>query len=238
MNPTWPDNYPDKIALKREARTMAEVFAEALLAHVPPDQVAGIYWKGSAQKEWTSPVDYVPELSDVDIHVLFVDEAVEERYLGAAEQGLKVQEEVERRYAAKIPKPLHLPRPQLIVLNRMLKDPDYVGPASGTVTTLFGREMEHGGVGEPARVHDIARRQLLELAEAIRAFPMQAVDKPGKFLWQMLRQIVWRVSPAVPKVLVLDGVDPDEAWGLNRTGAILRLGSAGRKELADRKSVV
>ncbi len=70
MDPSWPDDYPDKTALKREARAMAEAFAEALLAHVPSEHVAGIYWKGSAQKEWTTPIDYVPELSDVDIHVL------------------------------------------------------------------------------------------------------------------------------------------------------------------------
>ncbi len=232
MDPSWPDDYPDKTALKREARAMAEAFAEALLAHVPSEHVAGIYWKGSAQKEWTTPIDYVPELSDVDIHVLFADDSVEARYLGAAEQGLRVQEDVECRYCARVPKPIHMARPQLMVLNRLLKDPDYVGPATGTVTTLFGRQMEHGGVGDPARARDIARRQLLGLADAVRAFPMQVVDKPGKLLWQMLRQIVWQVSPTGPKVLVLDGADPDEAWALNRTGVVLRLESSGRKSLA------
>ena len=55
---------------------MVASIVEALLRQIPSSEVAGIYFKGSAQKRWDSPVDYVPEVSDVDIHVLLRDDDV------------------------------------------------------------------------------------------------------------------------------------------------------------------
>lgn len=91
---------------------MAEVFIQALLEAVPEGKVAGIYVKGSVLKPWDSPLDYVPELSDVDIHVLFADDAFAGAGLASVERSLAVGARSVRLYAEQVPRPLHLPRVQ------------------------------------------------------------------------------------------------------------------------------
>ena len=59
----------------------------------------------------------MPELSDVDVHVWLHGEdeiAADGISLDAA---LRVQAAIERAYAERVPEPLHLPRPQIILLN-------------------------------------------------------------------------------------------------------------------------
>ena len=69
MTSDWPVNYPSKSALRREVQAAIDSWVEVLLDRLPDGAVRGIYFKGSAQKAWDSPVDYVPELSDVDLHL-------------------------------------------------------------------------------------------------------------------------------------------------------------------------
>ena len=60
---------------------MAESIVEALLDEIPPEEIRGIYLMGSGQKEWDSPIDYVPEISDVDIHIQFYSDTVWRQYI-------------------------------------------------------------------------------------------------------------------------------------------------------------
>ena len=232
MTPPWGPGYPDKTVLRHEVQCMANAFVEVLLEVVPKGRIEGIHFKGSAQKTWDSPIDYVPELSDVDIHVLFADDSDVERHLGTAEQAMQIQAEVEKRYFAELRDPVHVARPQLIVLNHLLKQADYLGSPKGSVTALYGPEPPEPDYDDLARVHDIAHRQLTELEAYLEHFPLHVVDKPGKYLRQSLRQIVWRVSPIGPKVLVLHGVAPEEAWGMNRTAIVEALMTLGEERLA------
>ena len=94
---------------------MVEAFTEVLLEEVPRSEIEGIYCKGSVLKDWDSPLDYVPELSDVDIHLLLCDDGAEERYLGSVEQALRIQSRVEERYFSRAPQRLHVPRTQLLI---------------------------------------------------------------------------------------------------------------------------
>jgi len=75
MSYAWSSHYPDPRVLKTEAFFMAEAFTEVLLEEIPDPDIVGIYCKGSVLKDWDSPLDYVPELSDVDIHILFHDDS-------------------------------------------------------------------------------------------------------------------------------------------------------------------
>jgi len=229
----WDEGYPSKEVLRREVKCLTDVFTEVFLETMGADAIEGIYFKGSAQKAWDSPVDYVPEISDVDLHVLFADEAAVGTHLGTAEQALAVCAEVERRFEAKTPMPVHHPRPQLIVLNHLEVQDDYLGPAEGTVTTLHGAAPHWGDYTDTERLRDIARRQLLELTEYSQRFPLRAVDKPARYVWELLRHIVWNVSPVAPKVLILRGVPPEDAWRINRTALLPRLCEVGEEALAE-----
>ena len=74
---------------------MAECFVSVLLDRIPSDEVRGVYIKGSAQKQWESPLNYVPEISDVDMHLWFHGDDTWKTHLGTVSQALEVQRRVE-----------------------------------------------------------------------------------------------------------------------------------------------
>jgi hypothetical protein len=236
MTIPWDKRYPDAAALRREVEYMVEAFVAALFQKAPQSEVAGVYFKGSAQKEWDSPLDYVPELSDVDVHVLFEDDEAEARYLGSAEQALELAAAAEAAYFAKFPRPVHVPRPQLLVLNSVISEPDFVQTPAEAITVLHGRDYPEGSPFEAEKIKTLDAKRLAGEAEYLSRFPMQAVDKPAKYLWEALRGMVWRVSPTAPRALYLLGVRFAEAWTANRTRLVALLEGRGESDLASRYS--
>jgi hypothetical protein len=234
MNITWDKRYPDAAALRREVECMVGAYVDELLRKIPESELAGMYFKGSAQKEWTSPLDYVPELSDVDVHVLFGDDEGAVKYLGSPEQALELQAAVEAAYLAEVPRPLHVPRPQLLVLNSLLNDADFVQTPAEAITVLRGRHYPEGAPLEADRVRALDAKRLSGQAEYITRFPMHAVDKPAKYLREALRGIVWRVSPTGPRALHLLGASFAEVWTANRTRVVALLEELDEREFADR----
>jgi hypothetical protein len=236
MDLSWDERYPDPTALRREVEAMVAAYVDALRGSVPDAEIAGIYFKGSAQKEWNSPLDYVPELSDVDVHVLLADDEAAEEYLGTPEQALELQAAAEAAYFAKVPEPTHVPRPQLIVLNSVIEEPDFVPTPAEAITVLHGGDYPAGAPLSHEKLKDIDARRLAGEAAYLARFPMHAVDKPALYLREALRGMVWRVSPAAPRVLYLLGVPFAEAWTANRTRLVALLEEAGERGLAARYS--
>ena len=235
--PTWDKRYPDPDRLRDEVERLAESFVEALLDSIPRSEVRGIYLKGSAKKRWDSPLDYVPEISDVDMHIWFHGDNTWRRHLGTLSQAMEVQRKVELRYRSKISQPLHEPRPQLIVMNKMMaKFDDFVFSPRSTVRVLFGEVYPLGDYSDKDRIRRGDCRRLIENAEYLGVLPLQVVDRPGRYLWDSLRALVWRVSPSGPRVLHLAGVETEEAWSLNRTGVVSSLRRLGQNSMADHYS--
>jgi len=234
MNIIWDERYPDPAALRREVECMVGAYVDALLRKVPKSELAGIYFKGSAQKRWESPLDYVPELSDVDVHILFGDDEAEAKYLGTPEQALELQAAAEAAYFAKVPRPVHVPRPQLLVLNPFINEADFMQTPAEAITVVYGRDYPEGAPLEPEKVKTLDAKRLAGEAEYLARFPMRVSDKPAKYLWEALRGIVWRVSPTGPRVLYLLGVPFADAWTANRTGVVALLEDLGESEFADR----
>ena len=73
--PEWDARFPDRKRLRAEAHGLADCVRDQLLARIPEIEIRGVYLKGSSVKAWESPLDYVPEISDVDIHVWFRNDA-------------------------------------------------------------------------------------------------------------------------------------------------------------------
>ena len=179
MSDSWTNAYPDPAILHREVDAMAEAIVEVLLEAVPNDEIAGIYMKGSGHKHWDSPLDYVPELSDVDVHLHFHNDDDMDRRVGCLETALELQERLERAFHAKAPAPLHYPRPQLTNVNELRRWLDYVPSPRTTVKTLYGEPYPIGDYSDPVRLRELDRQRLLEQAEPLAKLPYQAVDKPG-----------------------------------------------------------
>jgi len=221
--PCWDGRFPHPTVLREEVDAMLGAIAEALLEAIPESCIGGIYFKGSAHKEWDSPLDYVPELSDLDIHLLFSDDSAIETYLGTVEQGLRVQQSMERKYRARRPNPIHVPRPQVSVLNRLLKEDDFVPSPPETVTVLRGIPYPVPDLSDPDKIRLIDCKRLLEHEEFLKTWPLRVIDTPSQYLVTRLWGVVWQVSPVGPRVAHLLGASTAEAWSTNRTRLVQML---------------
>ena len=198
--PAWDASFPDPARLRGEIDAMVDSFLEVLLSELPEETIRGIYLKGSGHKEWDSPIDYVPEVSDVDIHVQFHDDDDWRMHLGALDQALRINREVERAYLSRIADPLHLPRPQLIVVNRMEQQIEVVPSPRATVRTLYGEEYPLADYSDPDAIRRIECDRLqADVAYLADDYPLHIIDRFGKYVAEGLRALAWRVSPVGPR---------------------------------------
>jgi hypothetical protein len=147
-------------------------------------------------------------------------------------QALDIQARAEWRFLEMVPRPCHFPLPQLLVLNRLLQNVDYVPSPKKSVVVLYGRDFEEPDYGDGSAVRETDRRRLLEPETVLQGLPHQAVDRPSRYLWHLLRLLSWRVAPTGPRVLDLLGVPPERAWSINRTSIVGLLQEVGETELA------
>jgi hypothetical protein len=236
MDISWDERYPDAAVLRREVECMVGAYVDALLRKVPESELAGVYFKGSAQKEWDSPLDYVPELSDVDVHVLFATDEGAAKYLGTPEQALELQAAAEAAYFAEVPRPVHVPRPQLLVLNNVVGAEDFMPTPRAAITVLHGRAYAEDAPPDLDKVKALDAKRLAGEAEYIKRFPMHVIDKPAAYLRVALRAMVWRVSPTAPRALCLLGVPFVDTWTANRTRLVALLEDLGERDFAVRYS--
>lgn len=202
---------------------MLSALIDALTQGVPPERWRGLYFKGSASKVWHAPCDYVPELSDLDLQVWLHDEADAARF-NSTEAGLHFAERTEHGYQARISQPLHWPRPQLLILNARIKEPNW---ARSIVAVLYG-EVYPGAAPDPmldAQALRDVTAQALELGESL-------LDKPGPYTWAALRAINYRLSPAPARLLSALGAG-EWAWGQPRSVLLEELRSRGLAEVAE-----
>jgi hypothetical protein len=210
---------------------MAESFRDALFEAFAPDEIVSVFLKGSSRKHWDSPIDYVPEFSDVDIHVRFRDEPAPGHHYVSLDVSLRIQEALERGFRCRVPDPIHVPRVQFIPVNVLERDPLYVASPGSTVETLFGREYESAYIGEDAG-RSRSRQLLLDQRPFLTDLGDHVADKPEHHLWDVLRQLPWRVGPAGPRVLELLDTPHVEAWSCNRSRVVRLLEERGQTALA------
>lgn len=229
----WPPEYPADV-LRAETRAMADAWTEVLLATLPDGAVRAIHFKGSALKRWDTPIDYVPELSDVDVHLALTSDADEAR-LDEMSAAFEVNTRVLDAYRRRVPSALHLPKPQLVITNRLEQDPTVLPSPASTVETLFGEAYPGAPLTEDQRAISLerGRETLLAARDFATALPLRVIDRPGVHVAQLLGEIGWRVSPTAPRVLELLGVPYEEAWTLNRTELVRALRERGRDVLAE-----
>ena len=211
---------------------MAESIVEALLDEIPPEEIRGIYLMGSGQKEWDSPIDYVPEISDVDIHIQFYSNTVWRQYIGTVPLAIEIQHKVEMLFLSKISKPLHTPRPQLLVINKMMHEFGFVYSPRHAVRVLYGEEYPIADYSDPNYSRPGDCDKLMNDEAYLTDFSLHLIDRPGKYVWESLRPLVWRVAPVGPRVLHISGADTEIAWSVNRTHIVSMLQELGQPELA------
>ncbi|MCC6236491.1 MAG: hypothetical protein IT299_02830 [Dehalococcoidia bacterium] len=229
---TWPPHCPPE-RLRLETRAMADACVEVLTS-VLGSRVRAIHWKGSALKAWDSPIDYVPGLSDVDIHLLLAADA-DEAALSTMDRALEVNAAVLEAFRRRVPDPLHVPKPQLVLANRLDREPGILPSPAATVTTLYGEPYEDRTLTEEEQAVSLRRdrEELLAPRAFIEALPLRVIDRPGPYLEPLLNELNWRVSPVAPRVVELAGTPYAETWSMNRTRLVSALIEAGQPSLAE-----
>lgn len=229
MHCGWTNDYPDPKVLRQEVAAMVDTIVAVLRARVP--SLRGLYLKGSAQKQWDSPVDYVPEMSDVDIHLLLDEAEGATEAPAEMDAALAIQAELEEEYGRRVPRPIHTPRPQFVNLNQLLKDPRYSPTPEAVVQRLWGDPYPDAHWDEQhERV--LARDRLMDQADTPAWLKLRVLDRPGVYLLPVLRDLNWRVSPVAPRVLLLKRLPCGDVWSWNRTQLVAQLLEAGETELA------
>ncbi|HKZ41350.1 MAG TPA: hypothetical protein VJ044_10340, partial [Candidatus Hodarchaeales archaeon] len=156
------------------------------------------YAKGSAVKPWESNIDYVPILSDLDIHILLENPHktfFTEGTTNAIETALQNSEKYETLFFEANPGNAHLPRIQVMFIEDLKLDPNYVPPLEEQCRMIIGqwKALEYPSEDE-IRLRD--KKSLLAQDEFIRQLPKKIFDRTDLDFWQTLRQISWRVSPS------------------------------------------
>ena len=194
------------------------------------DRIEYAVLKGSAVKPWDTPADYVPVISDLDIHIgtrggqpLFPQ--TREGFL----YSLDTTRIIEERFMELRPKPLHIPRPQVVVMKE--EHVDWLPEKPGEVVPLYGETpLKPEEPVDHLRARDLA--ELQGLGPLLDRLPEQVIDRVDLEYYRVLRMLCYVVSPSPVRVLSQRHPDPKRLWTLNRTGVIRELCEYGFEELA------
>ena len=190
------------------------------------------YTKGSAVKSMEAAIDYVPELSDIDIHVKF-NEFPGSNESEKLKRSLCISKAFRQRYFNSVDNPIHIPRAQVTFIDQLEKLPGYITPILSDVKLLFGEPnlaLIHSIQGKKWR--EIDKRNLLQEGEFLPNFYRSAIDLNTLAYWKLLRRLSWRVSPSIARFLS-QSENPKEIWECNRSGLLKKLQMKGCKNLAD-----
>lgn len=181
------------------------------------------YAKGSAVKDWDSAIDYVPILSDIDIHLSVNDV---DSFLGsnyeAVELGLELPKLYEERYVEQNPDHLHIPRTQIMLIEQLKNFVDYVIPDYNSVKFIKGSKSMLGSFKIPTtrEIRGIDKKKILDEKSYIDKIPFSVLDRTGLDQWQFMRQMSWRISPMPVRLLSQIVEAPFYLWNENRTNLV------------------
>jgi hypothetical protein len=181
------------------------------------DRIDYVYTKGSSMKKWDSPIDYVPVLGDVDIHILLKDD--EDLFSGNRERfeaAMRFSQRFEDRFYELEPDPLHFPRSQLIHVNQYKNENWFVMPRAEDVQPLIG-DFQPANLPSIKTIRQIDLKNLVDLEEYLQWLPMGTMDRAGFDFWSLIRRMLWRVSPAPVRLISQTHDNPLDVWNWNRT---------------------
>ncbi|MHA1633833.1 MAG: hypothetical protein ACTSUZ_04675 [Candidatus Thorarchaeota archaeon] len=212
-----PD-YSDMMGKAREdIHCATEVWVEALQEILGP-RLESIYSKGSANKSWDSHIDYVPIISDVDIHITLNDsKPLFGNYSDDFDKAVKVSQWCEEEFCRRRPDHLHIPRMQVIDTHALKEGGTYTPPRPQDIKVLFGEPPLPKRLPSPETIRKGDMERIIEEREYIFESSRRIFDRSGLDLWVVIRVMTWKVSPSPVRLLTQDHPDPIDVWSWNRT---------------------
>ena len=155
-------------------------------------------------------------------------------HLDTVPQALAMQAGIEACFRERIARPIHHPRLQLIVMNRVIEELEgFVYSPRSTVTVLHGEAYPEADYSDPDAIRRFDASDLIEKAAWVDQMHPPRRRQAGIYAREALRQLVWRVAPAGPLALHISGLDTEQVWTLNRTRVTAALEDLGLGDLAD-----
>lgn len=200
-----------------------------LFVEIWNEDIEYAYAKGSGVKKWDSLIDYVPILSDLDIHVMYKEYPVifnNKDLFSNIDQASNIVKEYENRFRSLNKNPLHLPRMQITILNKYLNDEEFNIIKIKANNKLLIDNSDHyvneysndNTKFDLSKIRNIDRKRLVENKEFFNSLPEKLFDRTELDLWNITRRMNWRVSPTPIRLLTqLEHIDPMDAWTWNRT---------------------
>ena len=227
--PDW-----DSLMTRAKRDVLASVEAwKAVLSETLGDQLSYAYAKGSALKRWDSPIDYVPILSDVDVHInLKQDDSLFAASEDPFSDSLDMSLSYEREFLKRNPEHLHVPRSQVIVIDRLMKLVDFVPADLNQVRILIGNPPQDE-LPTQERIRAIDRKNIFQLEEFLERMPHRVNDRVGMDFWQLIREMSFRVSPTPVRLLSQTHDSPLVLWSMNRSEICRELDASGYGEIVD-----
>ncbi len=208
---------------RKDVRTCLTIWKNILLEEFP-EKIEVIYSKGSACKPWTSAIDYVPIISDVDIHVRFTNSNQKGplNHL-SLDKALDISQQYENLFLNKRKESLHLPRTQIVSVNKLIEDSSFIFPRSEDILLLYGwYDSQNLVVDDTIRALD--KENVLTDFKYLENVPGSVFDRTGLDYWSLFRRINWRISPAPVRLLTqMLPISPYEIWTWNRSKIVREL---------------
>lgn len=197
------------------------------------EKIEYMYSKGSATKEWGSLIDYVPIISDVDIHIkIHEDATLFENLTDAFINSIGVSQTYEDIFVEKNTNHLHIPRTQIVNMSDIKNSESFIFPKIENVRVLMGKYPKFKD--KPADfIRRIDRFNLIEQEDFLATLPKTIIDRTGIDLWTLIRRMVWRVSPSPIRLLTQTHDEPMDLWNFNRTELVAILEEKGYEQIAE-----
>ncbi|MHA2251284.1 MAG: hypothetical protein ACXAD7_13055 [Candidatus Kariarchaeaceae archaeon] len=223
---------------KKDVETSLKIWSQVLIDYFD-HQIELVYVKGSAIKEWNGFIDYVPILSDIDIHIKIKQN--EEKTINKLDYtiALDISSEYERRFKDQCL--CHIPRTQIIFINQLQEQIEYIPPHKESVRILLDRcisldnEFLNSRSSKYSKefIREVDHKRLEEEQEFLQKVPFSIMDRSGIDHWTTIRRICWRVSPAPVRLLTQLSDNVSNLWMMNRTQIMGELRTRGLDSIAN-----
>ena len=227
-----PDYFELMAKAKEDTQCAAEVWRD-ILPEVLGSRLESMYTKGSASKHWDSHIDYVPTISDVDIHITIKnDKPLFGNYSDDFDKAIEISHQCEEEFIRRRPDHLHIPRMQVIETRFLKQHVRYTPPRLQDVVVLFGEPKipKRMPKADAIRANDL--ENIMDLKEYLTDFPRSMFDRTGLDWWTTIRPMTWRVSPTPVRIITQTHPNPIDVWSWNRTKIHAALLERGYEKLA------
>lgn len=208
-------------SIKKDITLSIDVW-KTLLNDFAKDDVEYLFTKGSSAKKWESDIDYVPIISDVDIHVKFQNKKKKllNRKKAFADASF-FTENYEKSFYNSCKKmnykPIHVPRVQIVQLEFHGRKGYVVPPREQDIiwlqgTSTFPEEMDH------QIIREMDKKSLLNEKLFIDSIPETFFELSGLGYYTLLYRIGSRISPSPIRLLTQQmDENPHDIWAMNKT---------------------